>query len=170
MFFKPNEDWADMDNVSTIIFTNAATISKFRRMGYYKKYYNALTIINREGYILNRDKYATVPEHVSYELRNAPFKETWGNDLVALHNPNAIHPLEKGYFIDALDIWYEDGEIYNSNIKNGYHFLNSTTHVFSYRLLESKNENIINITRAEFEKKIRTIKRGIIEWICIGFQ
>jgi len=36
LFLKPNEDWADMDNVSAIIFTNSATISKFRRMGIIK--------------------------------------------------------------------------------------------------------------------------------------
>lgn len=27
----------------------------------------------------------------------------------------------KNLFTNKKDIWYEDGEIYNSDIKNGYH-------------------------------------------------
>lgn len=153
LFFKPNKDWDDMDNISAIIFQNSATISKFRRMGWYKGYYNTANIIIREGYVFNTHKDALTPNRVVYDLSKAPFREEWGNDLVVLHNPNAKLPIPKGFFENAMDIWYENGEIYNSNPKSTYHFLNSSTQVSSWDILESGNLNIINITKYEFEKK-----------------
>jgi|GEM_PF-2853396 len=151
LFFKPTEEWSEMDNVSAILFQNSATISKFRRLGWYKGYYNSLSIITRRGILYNREKGATVPKYLAYELSQAPFKETWGNGLVVLHNPNAKYPIPKGYFRDAMDIWYENGEIHNSLNGGMYHFLNSDTNAVSYQLLVSENPEIKNITKCEFD-------------------
>ncbi len=152
LYFAPNTDWKEIENISAIIFQNSASIAKFRRMGWYNDYYNSLQIIGRKGFAADNNKYATLPRELGYTLDSAPFHEQWGNDLVILHNPNAKKPIPKGYFENALDIWIEDGQFQSKLPKHTVHFFNSTTQVFAYQLLKPNQSNIENITKYEFYK------------------
>lgn len=152
LFYAPNSDWKEIENISAIIFQNSASVAKFRRMGWFNNYYNSLQIIKREGFVADNNKYATLPCKLSYTLDSPPFQERWGNDLVVLHNPNAKNPIPKGYFENALDIWIEDGQYQSKLPKHTVHFFNSTTQVFAYQLLKPNKSNIENITKYEFYK------------------
>ena len=50
------------------------------------------------------------PTYFEYSLAEPPLVESWGQGLVVNHNPNALFPLPRGYFPEALEGYIEDGE------------------------------------------------------------
>ncbi|MEM1486438.1 hypothetical protein V6615_16490 [Oscillospiraceae bacterium PP1C4] len=157
LFFKPSEEWADMDNVSAIIFSNAGTLPKFRRMGWKKGYYNQYQIIKRSGLKFNVNN--IYPDEFSFTLDKPTFKESWSDEIVVIHNPNAIHPLSHNYFSNCMNIWLQEGELNNSRNKNCNYVICSNTEVVAFKkhstIIDiSIDNNVEKITKSEFEKHI----------------
>jgi hypothetical protein len=46
-----------------------------------------------------------------YNWEEPPITETWGQGLMVLHNPNALHPIPRDYFPDAAESYLEAGVV-----------------------------------------------------------
>lgn len=94
--FKPFYNDNDAKEISAILFTNQATISKFLRMskllGYDK---DRNTTIYRFGVkeILN-DKGELIYEDFRIDLDDNDYSEDWFEGIWMFHNPHALHPIE----------------------------------------------------------------------------
>ena len=100
----------DTEYVSAVVFTNSGTHAKFTRMGYQEGFGIEHFDVFREGYCCNPDPEAMDPTYFEYNLAEPPLVESWGQGLVVNHNPNALFPLPRGYFPEALEGYIEDGE------------------------------------------------------------
>jgi len=96
-------------NISAVIFSNSATVSKFLRMGK-QKWPKFPHVVTRMGTSYKHDKNATTPDLFHYEVGNfdSP-KESWGSGLTVFHNPNASFPLDPMLFPDLPQGYYRDG-------------------------------------------------------------
>ena len=92
----------DTEYVSAVVFTNSGTHAKFTRMGYQQGFGTEHFHISRSGYCYNPDPDAMDPTYFEYDLAEPPLVESWGQGLVGNHNPNALFPLPRYYFPDAL--------------------------------------------------------------------
>ncbi|MCH8062036.1 MAG: glycosaminoglycan attachment protein [Chloroflexi bacterium] len=115
----------DAENVSAVLFTNSGTHAKFVRMGYQHGFEAQQVSITRVGFCFNEDPDAMDPTFFSYNLAQPPFVESWGQGLVVYHNPNALHPLAREFFIDAIQVYIEDGQ-YSAEFPN-WHPITSKT-------------------------------------------
>jgi len=143
------------ENVSAILFSNSGTWAKFGRMGYQAGYHRGNLRIVRRGFYFNPDPNSTTPRELHYELRDPPFEETWGQGLVVLHNPNAIHPIPKEYFVDAAQIYQENGQL--PALTPGNHPYSSHTFIIvdpgvEYTPLRDSAGAVGTILRSEFDK------------------
>ena len=100
----------DTKYVSAVVFTNNGTHAKFTRMGYQQGFGIEHFDVSRSGYCHNSDPDAMDPTYFEYSLAEPPLVESWGQGLVVNHNPNALFPLPRGYFPEALEAYIEDGE------------------------------------------------------------
>ncbi len=156
LFFQPTKEWADMENVSAIIFSNAGTTAKFKRMGWAKGYYNARQIIKRSGIMFNpRGK---KPLNFEYYLDAPPFRENWGDEVVVIHNPNAKYPLPRDLFSDYVNMWYENGVLQTSAPKEGVYILFSMTSAQCFDDIRFHHPSVERITKSEFNKLIQISK------------
>ncbi len=94
----------DAKHISAIVFSNSGTNAKFARMGYQHGYGCNVISMRRDGYCLNPDPDAMDATFFSYNLDEPPSVEPWGQGLVVLHNPNCLHPISKGFFVNALEL------------------------------------------------------------------
>lgn len=106
-FFKQ----PDTEHISAVIFSNSGTYAKFQRMGYRAGYYRGNLTFIRKGICYNFKPNATKPLPFSYNLEEPPITETWGQGLMVLHNPNALHPIPRDYFPDAAESYLEAGVV-----------------------------------------------------------
>jgi hypothetical protein len=102
-FNQPNTE-----NISAVLFCNSGTVARFTRIGYQEGLYTKKPIIIRSGTAYNHEPNAVEPVSFSYDL-DERINEPWGEGLLVCHNPHAKHPLAKGYFPDAAEIYvYEE--------------------------------------------------------------
>lgn len=97
------------EHVSAVLFTNAGTHAKFTRMGYQAGVGNDILHIVRMGTAFDSEPSAMLPTYFRYNLDAPPRVEPWGEGLVVVHNPNALHPLPDAFFPCAVDTRLEDG-------------------------------------------------------------
>ena len=98
------------ENVSAVVFTNSGTHAKFTRMGYQRGFGVEHFDISRSGFSYNPHPDARDPTYFAYSLPEPPVIESWGQGLVVNHNPNALFPLPKDFFPEAVQAYIEDGE------------------------------------------------------------
>lgn len=115
----------DTEHISVVLFTNCGTLAKFSRMGYLHGFGCDVIDINRSGYFFNPDPDAMDPTFFSYNLDEPPLVETWGEGLVALHNPNCLHPIPRDFFVDAVQGYIKDGAYMTDH--SGWHPISSET-------------------------------------------
>lgn len=118
----------DSQNISAIIFTNSGTHPKFTRMGYQHGYETDEIEIVRFGRSFTMDHDAMDSTFFSYRMSEPPYVETWGQGLCVMHNPNAICPLPKDYFVDAVQCHSVSGRLVTEH--KGFHPFSSTTASF----------------------------------------
>ena len=118
-------DQPDAEHVSAIVFTNAGTQGKFSRMGFQSGVGNDVIHILRQGLAYDPDPNAMIGTFFSYSLDFPSHVEPWGEGLVVIHNPRALHPLPKGFFVHAVDTYLVDGMIASDG--NGFHPIASRT-------------------------------------------
>jgi len=115
----------DTENISAVLFTNSGSNAKFSRMGYQHGIGCDVISMSRTGYFLNPHPDAMDPTFFSYNLDEPPFVEPWGQGLVVLHNPNALQPVPRDFFVDAVQGYLEAGS-FRSNPPD-WHPLSSKT-------------------------------------------
>ena len=127
---------SETEHVSAVLFSNSGTNPKFARMGYqYGKGCDSIDMA-RVGFCVNRHPDAKDPTFFSYNLDNPPFVESWGQGLVALHNPNARHPLPKEFFSDVTQGYIECGVLKFEH--PDWHPIASTTLILHLGEIKSK--------------------------------
>jgi hypothetical protein len=97
-------------------------------MGYQSGISNDAMEIVRVGFCLNTDANALDPTFFRYSLDNPPFVEPWGQGLVIIHNPTAIHPLSPTFFPHAAQMVL--GPHGPHSLTSGWHPFSSKTMLF----------------------------------------
>ena len=104
-----------MAHLSAVIFSNAATFSKFNRMGLLAGWRpRGLTMI-RQGLIFDRTPGALEPKTFALDVLSDeyaelwPGGEAWCHELEVFHNPLAAHPIDFDLLPGATH-WFEDAE------------------------------------------------------------
>ena len=144
------------EHISAVIFTNSGTLPKFSRMGYQQGFGTDHFEIHRRGLCYTRDPNAKDPSYFAYSLAQPPLVEGWGQGLVVHHNPNALFPLPRDYFPDAMQVYVEDGRR-TSDVPDWHPFV-STTFMFHFETSKSwamtgPRVYVMPITQDEFRSK-----------------
>lgn len=101
-FNQPN-----VENISAILFSESATISKFNRMGKISEFGDPSVIMMRLG-----ERFST-PDAESPEpfrtLVDGSYQEAWAEGIWIFHNPNAKNPLQPELFPNVAHVYLENG-------------------------------------------------------------
>lgn len=112
----------DFAHLSAVIFSNAATLAKFNRMGFLAGWRPPGLTMIRSGILFDRTPGALEP--IDFKLSVAsdeyqalwPWGEAWCQELEVFHNPLATHPIPFD-LIPGATHWFErDGDIECSTI------------------------------------------------------
>ncbi|QEM67062.1 hypothetical protein FO488_02065 [Geobacter sp. FeAm09] len=114
------------ENVSAVLFSNAATITKFNRMGKLAGIVSKNVKMIRCGFLYNPDPRALFPTPFSIDVDSEKYEESWSDSLTMYHNSNAKHPLNPKLFPDISHIWYDDRKGF-TGITTPYDVLSSMT-------------------------------------------
>lgn len=101
---------AGAENISAVLFSNSATISKFNRIGKLAQFGDHDIRMIRTGLALNNDPNADVGIDFSVEVDEG-YEESWAEGVSVFHNPNARHPLPAEHFPDFYHHYSRDGQI-----------------------------------------------------------
>lgn len=126
----------DREQVSAVMFTNSGTRAKFTRMGYQHGIGADNYDVSRFGYCYNPNPDAKDPTYFSYSLAEPPLVESWGQGLVIFHNPNALNPLPRNFFAEAVQMYVEEGEVKADH--PGWHPFSSKTITKHFAKLEHR--------------------------------
>lgn len=102
----------DSENVSAILFSAVATISKFSRMGIQAGFGVKEHRVLRMGAKFNHESNAFLPEKFAYEV-NENCNETWGEGVNLFHNPNAKYPIDIDLFPNVAHHFLIDEHIHS---------------------------------------------------------
>jgi hypothetical protein len=92
-FNQPNAE-----HISAVLFSNAATLSKFNRIGKIAGFGSADVRMWRFGDLWNPDPKATLPIPFNVEVELGKYSETWSEGIRVFHNPNASNPIPPELF------------------------------------------------------------------------
>lgn len=119
----------DSENISAVLASNEATLTKFNRMGKIAGFGNPDVFIGRAGAALDLET------NECGEFRaitdEGKVNEIWSAGLWVFHNPNAIIPLSHEAFPNALNVTLDENgqRIYQS--KQRFHVIRSVSQVFA---------------------------------------
>jgi len=100
------------ENVSAVLFSNAATVPKFSRLGQQGTHRASDITMVRIGLCHDHYRDAVQPLRFEYVVGDGQHTETWGEGLTVFHNPFALHPLDDEVFADIAQIWEpQDGPV-----------------------------------------------------------
>lgn len=91
----------EVENISAIIFSSTATLSKFTRMGVQAGLGSEQSKVTRQGLFYNHEENASKPNMKIYEVDES-CNETWSEGVTIFHNPNAKIVLDKGIFSNTI--------------------------------------------------------------------
>lgn len=123
-----------MAHVSAVIFSNAATFSKFNRMGFLAGWRPKGLTIMRDGILFDRNPGALEPKPFRFDVLSDeyaslwPGGEAWCQELDVFHNPQATDPIAFDLLPGATHWFERDGEIECSTIWE-WSVLSSVTHL-----------------------------------------
>ncbi len=120
----------DAENISGVLFSNAATITKFNRMGRIAGLGGDDVKMIRRGSLYNPDPEAMEPIPFVVDLDDPNYEESWSDSLAMFHNPNAKHPIPEQLFSDISNIHYSEEEGF-FGYHQPYDVLESITLIFS---------------------------------------
>lgn len=105
-FFQP-----DAENISAVISSPTATLSKFNRLGMQAGLNSPNSKLFRLGHCHDHDENASIPLEFAYEVTEES-QENWSEGISIFHNPNAIHPLDPELFENVTQHFLrEDGNV-----------------------------------------------------------
>lgn len=99
----------DAENVSAVLFSNSATLSKFNRMAKLAGFGNREVMIFRVGNIHNPDPNATEPLPFKAEVTPGKYSENWSEGVRVFHNPRALIPIPDDLFEGCSQHFFEKG-------------------------------------------------------------
>lgn len=104
-FFQP-----DMEYISAVIFSNAATISQFQRIGIEHGAGPPGMAVVRRGTCFDHNPTAVEPRTFAYIVESGKRRETFATGIRVLHNPRAATPVPDDFFRDVVQMRLaEDG-------------------------------------------------------------
>jgi hypothetical protein len=133
----------DTENISAVLFSNAATITKFNRMGKLAGLGSKDTKLIRIGYLYNPDPIALEPLHFAVDVDSPEYEESWSDGLIMYHNSNAKHPVNPEWFWDISHLWYDKEQGHYGRIQP-YDVLSSVTLTISSAGQELIEEEQVN--------------------------
>lgn len=98
------------ENVSAVLFSNAATITKFNRMGKLAGLGSKDVRMIRTGILFNPDPMALRPTEFAVDVDDPEYEESWSDSIVMYHNPNALVPIDPNLFPSITQVWYDEAE------------------------------------------------------------
>ncbi len=105
-------DLPGAENVSAVLFSNAATLAKFDRMGVVAGFAADNHLYFRRGLRQNPDPNAAHGAPFAVEVKSEGYEEFWSEDLQMFHNPNARRPLLPDRFPEITHHFFKDGKQY----------------------------------------------------------
>ncbi|WP_350431359.1 hypothetical protein ABIS04_13250 [Shewanella sp. H8] len=120
------------ENISAVLFTNTATITKFNRMGKLAGLGGENIKMQRVGVKLHSDPKSLGPVPFAIDVDDPSYEESWSESVVMYHNPNALHPVDINCFSTINHLWLdkESGELVG--IQREGDIINSITNVFEF--------------------------------------
>lgn len=116
----------DSENISAILFSSTATISKFTRMGIQAGFTQGNIACYRMVKYHDHDPNACKPKEIKLEV-NEHSNETWAEGMNLFHNPNAKYKIDKSLFPNIAHHELIDNQIVSTIPK--FHPYNSVTHI-----------------------------------------
>ena len=98
----------DGEHLSAVIGCNAATLGKFNRMGRLAGYKIPGQRMKRSGLIFNHDGNRLEPIKFRYDIDDPAYEnlwpggEAWCLEMEVYHNPKALHPIARDFFLEQL--------------------------------------------------------------------
>lgn len=118
------------ENVSAVIFSSCATLSKFNRMGKQAGLGSKYNRLIRTGIYYNHNPNAVSVNKVTYEV-NEESNETWTEGVVIFHNHNALIPLDPSLFDESVaQCFFDDNKKTIKSLMAKVFPYNSMTHNF----------------------------------------
>lgn len=99
------------ENVSAVISSREATLSKFNRIGLKAGFGSPRVRMIREGTRYVPDRNRREPETLRVSVNSKRYRETWADGLEVYHNPNANVPLYPKIFPTAMHQFLEGDEL-----------------------------------------------------------
>jgi hypothetical protein len=86
------------ENISAVLFTNSATLSKFSRMGQLAGFGRKDVHMFRGGTFHDHNPDAATPRRFYVEVKPETYSESWTQGVALYHNPRAAHPIPPDLF------------------------------------------------------------------------
>jgi len=102
-FAQPGSEY-----ISGVLFSNAATITKFNRMGKLAGMGSNEIKMLRIGTLFNPDPQAYDPIPFTVDVDSPEYEESWSDSLVLYHNPRALCPIDPDFFSDISQFWWDE--------------------------------------------------------------
>lgn len=124
----------DFAHLSAVIFSNAATLAKFNRMGFLAGWRPPGLTMTRRGILFDRTPGALEPIDFDLSVDSAeyqalwPWGEAWCQELEVFHNPQATHPIPFD-LIPGATHWFERGGDVECNTMWANSVISSITHL-----------------------------------------
>lgn len=87
-------------HISGVLFSASGTLPKFNRMGVLAGFGHDDVVIIRSGTAHLHNPDSPIPRPFQFTVMPGKYKEEWREGLNLFHNPNALHPVDKGLFPD----------------------------------------------------------------------
>jgi hypothetical protein len=118
------------ENISAVLFTNTATLTKFNRMGKLAGLGGESIKMVRTGVRLHPDPKSLEPEPFAADVDDPNYEESWSESVIMYHNPNALHPVDINCFSTINHMWLDEESGDLVGIQREGDILNSITNVF----------------------------------------
>lgn len=95
------------ENISAVLFTNTATITKFNRMGKLAGLGCDNMKMYRTGVMLHPDPSSLEPLAFMTDVDDENYEEDWSESVIMYHNPNALIPVDIDCFNTINHMWID---------------------------------------------------------------
>ncbi|MET1253500.1 hypothetical protein [Aliikangiella maris] len=117
--------------VSAILFSNAATITTFNRMGKLAGLGSSRVKMLRQGMKAHPEPSSFSAMPFVCDVDDENYEEAWGDGVVMYHNPFALYPVDPDMFPDISHIIYDPNTDDFMAIPNPNEVFSSTTMVIT---------------------------------------
>jgi len=125
--------------ISAILFSNAATITKFNRMGKLAGMGSKDIKLIRAGDLFNPNPNSLHPIPFSMDVDSPEYEESWSDSMIMYHNPNAKFPVNHDCFGDISHTWFDKEKQEFFGYHQPYDVLHSVTLTFQANGTKSIN-------------------------------